>query len=155
MNNHNSNSDSVIYNSWQFLSVSQLCNHNFVHLERPSSWSASRICPPRPQSRFELRLLFLSFMSILLVCFGPPSILLFTPMAHVSRSPFLFSRQLNTNVQVNNMAVLHHIYTGTHTHICITSTYNTIQALLHTSSTPLGRPAGSDWLSTTTVTAHH
>jgi hypothetical protein len=108
INNHNQNLDSVINNSWQFLPVAQ---YTLYILERPSSWSISRIRPSRPQSRIELGLLLLSFMSILLVCFGPPSILLSVPTAHVLHSPFPVSWQLNTNVQVNNMAALHHIYT--------------------------------------------
>ncbi len=83
-----------------------------------------------------------TFMSSLLVYFGPPSILLSVPTDHVSCSPFPASWQLNTNVQVNNMAALHHIYTGTH--IYLHHIYITIHALLHTTSTPLGRPAGSD-----------
>ncbi len=108
-------------------------------LEWPSSWSTLRICPSWPQSRVRLRLLLLSSISIL-VCFGPS--LLFTPSAHISRSnPPLPAGQLNTNVQEYNMATLHHMYI--HSHIYLHHIYIT-HSLLHTSSTLLGRPAGSD-----------
>ncbi len=61
---------------------------------------------------------WLSSISIFLVCSGPPSIFLFTPTTHVSYSnPLLPAGQLNTNVQVNNMATLHHLYTVTHIYI--------------------------------------
>ncbi len=79
---------------------------------------------------------------IFLVCLGPPSISLFVPTILVSHvHPPLTTRQLNTNIQVNNMAMLHLIYNG-HTyvhHIIIT-----IQHFLHTSSALSGRPAGLD-----------
>jgi hypothetical protein len=69
-------------------------------LQRSSSRFTSRIRPSWPQSRVRLRFLLLSSISILLVCFGPPSILLFTP-THVSHSnPPSPAGQLNTNVQV-------------------------------------------------------
>ncbi len=57
-------------------------------------------------------------------------------------NPPLPAGQLNTSVQVNNMATLHHIYAHNHTYLH--HTYITIHFLLHTSSTPLGRPAGPD-----------
>jgi hypothetical protein len=57
-------------------------------LERLSSWSTSGIRPSWPQSKVELRLLLPCLMSILLVCLGPPSILMFVPTTQVSRSPF-------------------------------------------------------------------
>jgi hypothetical protein len=64
------------------------------------------------------------------------------PTIHVSHvHPPLTTRQLNTNIQVNNMAMLHLInnrHTYVH-HIIIT-----IQYFLHTSSTLSGRPAGLD-----------
>jgi hypothetical protein len=112
-------------------------------LERSSSRFTSRIRPSWPQSRVRLRFLLLSSISILLVCFGPPSILLFTPTTHVSHSnPPLPAGQLNTNVQVNNMATLHHIYTKSY--ISLHHIHITIHSSLHTSSTLLGRLAGSD-----------
>jgi hypothetical protein len=52
-------------------------------LEQPTSWSTSQIRPSWPQSRVELRLLLLCFVSILLVSLGPPSISLFTPTTQV------------------------------------------------------------------------
>ncbi len=55
---------------------------------------------------------------IFLVCLGPPSILLFVPMIHVSHMhPPLPTGQLNTSTQVNNMAMLHLIYNVTHIYI--------------------------------------
>ncbi len=81
-------------------------------LEWPSSWSTSRIHPSWPQSRVELRLLLLCFISILLVCLGPPSITLFAPTIQVTRSLFL-----NTDVQVNKTAMPHLTYTYTHIYI--------------------------------------
>jgi hypothetical protein len=88
-------------------------------LEWPSSWSTSRIRHSWPQCRVRLRLLLLSSKSILLVCFGPPSILLFTPTTHVSRStlPCQLSSLTPMYVQVNNMATLCHIYTVTYIYI--------------------------------------
>ncbi len=95
-----------------------MCNQNLYILERPSSWSTSRIRPSWPQFRVRLRSLLLSSMSTLLLCLSPPSILLLTPTAHVSRSnSSLPTRRLHTNVQANNITTLHHIYTVTHTHI--------------------------------------
>jgi hypothetical protein len=86
-----------------------------------ASWSTSRIHPSWPQSWVRLRLLLLSSISILLACLGPPSVLLFTPTTHVSRSnPPLPAGQLNTNVQVNNMATLQHIYTVAYIYITFT-----------------------------------
>jgi hypothetical protein len=83
-------------------------------LERTSSRFTPRIRPSR-QARVRLRFLLLSSISILLVCFGPPSILLFTATTHFSRSnPPLPAGQLNINVQVNYMATLHNIYTVTY-----------------------------------------
>ncbi len=84
----------------------------------------------------------LSSTCIILVCLGPPSILLFVPPLHVSHMhPPLPIGQLNTSIQVNNMAMLHLIYNSQtylhHIHI-------TIHSLLHTSSTLLGRPDGPD-----------
>ncbi len=50
--------------------------------------------------------------------FWLPSIMLFAPMSRVSHSnPPLPAGQLNTSVQVNNMATLHHIYIVTHIYI--------------------------------------
>ncbi len=73
-----------------------------------------------PREYVLLLLLLLPSISILLISFGPPIILLFTPMAHVSCSnPSLPTGRLNTNVQVNNIATLHHIYTDTHIYITL------------------------------------
>ncbi len=64
----------------------------------------------------------LSSTRILLVCLGPPSILLFVPTTHVSHvHPSLTTEQLNTSTQVNNMAMLYLIYNG---HICICQSQN-------------------------------
>jgi hypothetical protein len=92
-----------------FLQHTYVANVLYI-LERPSSWSTSRIHPSWPQSRVELRLLLPCLMSILLVCLGPPSILVIAPTTH----PSLLAGQLNTNIQVNNAANAHF---GTHIHI--------------------------------------
>jgi hypothetical protein len=55
------------------------------------------------------------FPNILLVCSGPPSVLLFAQMDQVSHSASsLLTGWLLTNVQVNNMAALHDTCTDTH-----------------------------------------
>ncbi len=101
--------------------MAKLCNHNLYILEQPFSWSTSGIRPLWPQSRVRLRPLLLSSMNMLLICLGQPSILLFTPTAHVSCSnPSLPTGQLHTNVQVNNITALHHIYTVSHIYIAFT-----------------------------------
>ncbi len=85
-NNHN-RTRITCYN--QLLLISFYGNYAIITLcilERPSSWSTLRIRPSWPQSRVRLRLLLLSSIGVLLVCFGPPSILLFTPNTHVSHS---------------------------------------------------------------------
>ncbi len=112
------------YNRTQIICYKQLMTiyfyrHNYAIItlyihERPSSWSTLRIRPSWPQSRVRLNLL----LALFLVCFGPPSIMLFTPWTCGSHSnPPLPAGQLNTSVQVNNMATLHHIYTVTHIYI--------------------------------------
>jgi hypothetical protein len=75
-----------------------------------------------------------------LVCLGPPSILLFIPPFHVSHvhSPLPIG-QLYTSIQVNNMAMLHLIHNS---HTYLHRIHITIHSPLHTSSTLLGRPAG-------------
>jgi hypothetical protein len=89
----------------------------YIH-EPPSSWSTLQIHPSWPQSRVELRLLLLCLMSVLLVCLGPPSILLFAPTAQVSHStPSLLTRRLITSVHVNNTAMPHLTYTYTQIYI--------------------------------------
>jgi hypothetical protein len=109
-------------------------------LEWSSSWSTSRIRHSWPQCRVRLRLLLLSSISILLVCFSPPSILLFTPTTHVSRSTL--PCQLSSLTPMYKLTTwLHYIlYTQ---HIYLHHIYITIHSLFHTSSTLLGRPAGS------------
>jgi hypothetical protein len=110
-------------------------------LELPSSWSTSWIRPSWPQSRVELRLLLFCLMSILLVCLGPPSILLFTPTTQISLSPFLTSLTAQhrcTSKQHGYATSYVHIHTYLH-HIHIT-----VHFLLYTSSTFFCRPAGSD-----------
>ncbi len=80
---------------------------------------------------------------IFFVCLGPPSILLFFWKIHISHvHPPLPTGQLGTSTQVNNMAMLHHIYTVTH--IYVHHIFIIIHSFLHTSSTPLGRPAVPD-----------
>ncbi len=52
------------------------------------------------------------FLSVFLVCSGPPGILLFVPTDQVSHlTPSLLTGWLLTNVQLNNMATLHGTFT--------------------------------------------
>jgi hypothetical protein len=107
-------------------------------LERPSSWSTSRIRPSCPQSRVRLNLLLDLFPQVyscllwptqyLAVCFNS---------SHFALDPFLACWQLNTCVKVNNTSALHHIHEDTHIYIILILF---ILLLLYTSSTPFGRP---------------
>ncbi len=88
-------------------------------LERPFSWSTFRIHPSWPQSRVELKLLLLCFMSILLVCLGPPSILLFTLTTQVSRSTLPTSRPAKhqCSSKQHSYVISYSMYTDIHIHI--------------------------------------
>jgi hypothetical protein len=106
-------------NSWQSSSSStimqsKLCTYlNGYLLEAPCEYVLHGHVPG-----LDWTSCWLSSISIFLVCSGPPSILLFVPTTHVSHSnPPLPAGQLNTSVQVNNMATLHHRYTVTHIYI--------------------------------------
>jgi hypothetical protein len=95
---------------------------NFVH-----TWTAIFLKHPREYVRNGLVLGLgwtscrLSSTCTSLVCPGPPSILMFVPTIHVSHMyPPLPTGQLNSSAQVNNMAVLHHIYTVTLIYITFT-----------------------------------
>jgi hypothetical protein len=89
-------------------------------LEQSSSWSTSRIRPSLPRSRVRLSLLLVVFpkyvscllwsIQYLAVCSNGSCFTL---------NPFLTDCRLNTNVQVNNMTVPHHIYTDTHIYITL------------------------------------
>jgi hypothetical protein len=74
-------------------------------------------------------------------CHVQPSILLFISMYQISHlTPSLLSGWLLTNVQVNNITTLH----DTHEHMYIHHIGITILLPFYTSSTLLGRPAGTD-----------
>ncbi len=73
--------------------------------------------PSWPQSRVELRLLQFRFMSILLVCLGHPVSCCLLQRLKFHAEPFPLAGQLNTNVQVNNTAAPHHMYTDKHIYI--------------------------------------
>ncbi len=63
----------------------------------------------------------LSSTYIFFVCPSPPCLLLFVstiPISHMH--PLLPTRRLSTCTQVNNMAMLHHMYMGTHIYITFT-----------------------------------
>ncbi len=99
-------------------------NHSIITLyilEWPSSWSTLRIRPSWPQSRIRLSLLLVLFPKYIscLLWTTQYLCLLFVPMAHVSHSltSSHINWQLNTCVQVNNVAALHHIYTDAHIYI--------------------------------------
>ncbi len=97
-------------------------------LEQPSSWSNSRIPLSWLQSRIELRLLLLCLMSILLVCLGPPSSLMFVPMTQVSRSIFSASRTAqhrHTSKQHGHATSYVHIHTYLH-HIHVNFSFSSL-----------------------------
>ncbi len=86
-------------------------------LEWLSSCSTSRIRSSGLVLGLDWTAYRFSSLCIFFVCLGPPSI--FT--IHVSHvHPPLPTGQLNTSTQVNNIALLHHIYGYTVTHIYIT-----------------------------------
>jgi hypothetical protein len=108
-------------------------------LERPSSWSTSRICTSWPQTRVRLHLLLVLFPQVYSCLLWPTQYLaIFSNGSYFALNPSLTSWQPNTSVQVNKMLALHHMHTNTH--IYITSVLLFI-LLLHTSSTPSGRLA--------------
>jgi hypothetical protein len=132
-----------MYNSWQFLSVAHLYNHNNVrtwtaifleHLANTSFMASIQVWTET------LAALLQEYSSCLFLAHPVSCCLLQRPMFHTH--PSLPAGELSTNVQVNNMAALHRIYTDTHAYLH--HIYITIHALLHTSSTLLGRPVGSD-----------
>ncbi len=87
-------------------------------LERPSAWGTSWILLHSLDPEMDWTPCWYSSISVFLVWTGPHSILLLVPTTHVSHSnPPLPAGQLNTRVQVNNIATLHHIYTVTLIHI--------------------------------------
>jgi hypothetical protein len=89
----------------------------YVH-QRPSSWCTSRICPSWPQSRVRLSLLLVLFPKYVSCLLWPTQYLAVCSNGSCfTLNPFLADCRLNTNVQVNNMTVPHHIYTNTHIYI--------------------------------------
>jgi hypothetical protein len=110
-------------------------------LEQPSSWSTSRIRPSWPLCRLRLNLLLVSLTEHAFCCHAHPVSCCLSQMGRISHlTPSLLSGWLLTNVQENNITMLH----DTAGHIYITS------ALLffsspYTSSTLFGRLTSSDY----------
>ncbi len=87
-------------------------------LERPSSWSTSRICLSWPWSRGRLSLLLVLFPQVYSCLLWPTQYLaVCSHGSYFALNPFLAYWQPNTSVQVNNMSALHHIHTDTHIYI--------------------------------------
>ncbi len=87
-------------------------------LDRPSSWSTWRICPSWPQSRVRLSLLLSLSHKYSSYLFWPTQYLAICPNGSCfTLNPPSPAGQLNTSIQVNNMAALRHIYTVTHIYI--------------------------------------
>ncbi len=102
---------SIVSNSCQPF-LTQLCNHKLC-----TYLNSYLLGAPREYIHHGLVLGLdwtfgqLSSTCIFLVCPGPPSILLFVPTIHVSHMhPPMPTGRLNTCTQVNNMAMLHHIF---------------------------------------------
>jgi hypothetical protein len=91
-------------------------------LEQPSSGSTSRIRPSWPRCRSRLSLLLVSLSEHTSCYHAQPSILLFISVGWVSHlMPSLLSGWLLTNVQVNNIIMLHNTHGHTYIqHIGIT-----------------------------------
>jgi hypothetical protein len=123
----------------------QMGNHTNIALyilERPSSWSTSRIRPSWPRSRVRMCLLLVLFPQVYPCLLWPTQYLtICSNGSNFALNPFLIYWRPNTSVQVNNTSALHHMRTDTH--IYITSVLLFI-LLLHTSSTPSGRSAAPD-----------
>ncbi len=91
-------------------------NHELYILKRPSSCSTLQIHPSWPRCRHRLSLLLVSLSEHASCYHAQPSILLFISLGQVSHlTPSLLSGWLLTNVQVNNIIMLH----DTHGHIYI------------------------------------
>ncbi len=113
---------------------------HFIYTRAAISWSTSWIHPswPRPWVRLSLLPTLFHIVSSVFVLAHLAACCLFQRLIISHVYPPLTTRRLNTPMQVNNMGMLHLMYTYLH-HIIIT-----IQLLLHTSSIFLGRPAGPD-----------
>ncbi len=97
-------------------------SHELFMLEQPSSGSTSRIRPSWPRCRSRLSLLLVSLSEHTSCYHAQPSILLFISVGWVSHlMPSLLSGWLLTNVQVNNITMLHNTHGHTYIqHIGIT-----------------------------------
>ncbi len=140
MNNHNQ--AWVIYRR-QLMTIFLRNNYIIIALyilERLSSWRTSRRHPSWPRPRVRLNLLLALFHKYLTCLSWPTQYLaVCSNDSYFTPTPSLATTS-NTSAQVNNMAMPHDIYTLAHSYII----YITIRFFLHTSSTPLGRPAGPD-----------
>jgi hypothetical protein len=114
-------------------------------LEQPSSFSTSWIRLSWPRSRGRLSLLLVLFPQVYSSLLWPTQYLAICSNGScLALNPFLAYWQPNTSVQVNNTSALHHIHTDTHIYITSILLFIIFFTLLHTSSTPSGRPAAPD-----------
>jgi hypothetical protein len=87
-------------------------------LERPSSWSTSRIRLSWHRSRGRLSLLPVLFPQVYSFLLWPTQYLaICSNGSYFALNPFLASWRHNTSVQVNNTSALHHIHMDTHIYI--------------------------------------
>jgi hypothetical protein len=89
-------------------------------LERPSSWRILQIHvrPSWPRSSVRLSLLLVLFPKYISCLLWPTQYLAVCSNGSCfTLNPFLADCRLNTNVQVNNMTVSHHIYMDAHIYI--------------------------------------
>ncbi len=107
-------------------------------LERLSSWSTSRIHLSWPRSKGRLSLLLVLFSKVYSSLLSPTQYLaICSNGSYFTLNPFFAYWLPNTSVQVNNTSY-------THRHTYLRHININIHSLLHTSSTPSGRPAAPD-----------
>ncbi len=125
------------------MTIVQVRTHDYdlYILEQPSSWSTSRIRPSWPRSRLRLSLLLVSLFECISCLLWPlQSLTVCLNGSGFTPNPFIAVGRLLTNVQVNNITMQH----DTHWHTNIHHISHTILLPFYTSSTLLGRLAGSD-----------
>jgi hypothetical protein len=115
-------------------------------LERPSSWSTSRIHLSWPQSRGRLSLLLVLFPLVYSYLLWPTQYLaICTNSSCFALNPFLAYWRPITSVQVNKTSALHHIHTDTYiyiTSILLFILFFTLLPLLLAGRLPLTLPVG-------------
>jgi hypothetical protein len=124
----------------QFSSRGQSYDYNFIHLLRATHRYI--IHPSWPRSSVRLSLLLVLFPKYISCLLWPTQYLAVCSNGSCfTLNPFLTNWRLNTSVQVNNMAALHHIHRNTHIYITSVLLFILFFTLL---PPPFGRPAASD-----------